>query len=76
VDSWAFLNERVCLPLIGEEETILISILLIGPVADLSDHVCPLQDAAMQIYNSLSECRNEDLQLFPGCRNAGVRMQE
>jgi hypothetical protein len=38
--------------------TNLESILLIIPVADLSDPVSPLQGAAMQIYNSLSGCRN------------------
>jgi hypothetical protein len=39
----------------------LESILLISPVADLSDPVSPLQDAGMQVYNSLSGCRNADL---------------
>jgi hypothetical protein len=38
----------------------LESILLISPVADLSDPVSPLQDAKMQVYNS------------SGCRNAGL----
>jgi hypothetical protein len=42
----------------------LESILLISPVADLSDPVSPLQDAGMHIYNSFSGCRNADLQLF------------
>jgi hypothetical protein len=32
-------------------------------VADLSDPVSPLQDAEMQIYNSLSECRNADFKM-------------
>jgi hypothetical protein len=42
----------------------LESILLISPVADLSDLVSPLQDAEMQIYNSLSGFRNSGLQLL------------
>jgi hypothetical protein len=37
----------------------LKSILLISPVADLSDPVSPLQDAGMQIYNPFSGCRNQ-----------------
>jgi hypothetical protein len=37
----------------------LDSILLISPVADLSDPVSPLHDAEMQIYNSFSGCRND-----------------
>jgi hypothetical protein len=37
----------------------LESILLISPVADLSDLVSLLQYAEMQIYNSLSGCRND-----------------
>jgi hypothetical protein len=61
----AFLDELVCLPLIGGGETILMSILLIRPVADLSDPVSLLQDAGMQVCNS-----------FSGCRNADFRMQE
>jgi hypothetical protein len=39
-------------------ENNLESILLISPVADLSDPVSPLQDAEMQVYNSFSGCRN------------------
>jgi hypothetical protein len=45
------------------------SILLISPVADLSEPVSPLQDAEMQIYNSLSGKRNAGLYLL-------LRMQE
>jgi hypothetical protein len=37
------------------------SILLISPVADLSEPVSPLQDVEMQIYNSLSGKRNAGL---------------
>jgi hypothetical protein len=65
MDSQVFLDELVCLPLIGGGETILMSILLIRPVADLSDPVSLLQDAGMQVCNS-----------FSGCRNADFRMQE
>jgi hypothetical protein len=36
----------------------LESILLISPVADLSDPASPLQGAGMQVYNSFSGCRN------------------
>jgi hypothetical protein len=50
--SWS-----VC-PLLGRRENNLESILLISPVADLSDPVFPLQGAEMQIYNSLSGCRS------------------
>jgi hypothetical protein len=64
MDSWAFLNELICLPLIGGGEDNLESILLISPVTDLSDPESPLQDAEMQIYNSFSGCRNGDLQLL------------
>jgi hypothetical protein len=41
MDSWPFLDELVCLSLIGGGETIL-SILLISFVADQSDPVSPL----------------------------------
>jgi hypothetical protein len=41
-----------------ERENNLESILLISPVADLPEMVSPLQDAEMQIYNSLLGCRN------------------
>jgi hypothetical protein len=69
VDSQAFLDELVCLPLTGEGgnnlesilgrgENNLESILPISPVADLSDPVAPLQGAGMQVYNSFSGCRN------------------
>jgi hypothetical protein len=54
------MNWSVC-PLLGKtilRGNNLESILLISPVADLSDPVCPLQDAEMQIYNSVSGCRN------------------
>jgi hypothetical protein len=37
------------------------SILLISPVADLSDPVSPLQDAGMEVYTSFSGCRNAGL---------------
>jgi hypothetical protein len=36
----------------------LENILLISPVADLSDPVSPLQGAGMQVYNAFSGCRN------------------
>jgi hypothetical protein len=36
----------------------LESILLISPVADLSDPESSLQGAGMQVYNSVSGCRN------------------
>jgi hypothetical protein len=63
MDSWAFLGELVCfVPCWGKGNN-LESILLISPVADLP--VSLLQEAEMQIYNSLS-----------GCRNADFRMQE
>jgi hypothetical protein len=58
VDSQAFSGELFCLPLIGGRGNNLESILLISPVADLSDPVSPLQDAEIQIYNSFSGCRN------------------
>jgi hypothetical protein len=60
---WAFLDDLVCLSLIGGGNN-LESILLISPVADLSDPVFPLQGAGIQIYNSFSRCRNTDLQLL------------
>jgi hypothetical protein len=41
----------------------LESILLINPVAELSNPVSPLQDAEKQIYNSLSGCKNAGLLL-------------
>jgi hypothetical protein len=65
MDSWPFLGELVCFAPYWGKEYNLESILLISPVADLSDLVAPLQDARMQIYNS-----------FSGCRNADFRMQE
>jgi hypothetical protein len=37
----------------------LDSILLISPVADLSDPVSPLPGAGMQVYNPFSGCRND-----------------
>jgi hypothetical protein len=37
----------------------LESILLISPVADLSDPVSPLWGAGMQVYNPFSGCRND-----------------
>jgi hypothetical protein len=39
----------------GEAMDNLESILLISPVADLSDPLSPVQDAEMQIYNSFSD---------------------
>jgi hypothetical protein len=57
MDSQAFLDELVCLPLIGRENN-LESILLISPVADLSEPVSPLQGAEMQFYNSFSGSRS------------------
>jgi hypothetical protein len=66
VDSWAFLGELVCFAPYWGRGNDLESILLISPVADLSDPVSPLQDAGMQIldsgkqiYNSFSGCRND-----------------
>jgi hypothetical protein len=50
----------------------LDSILLISPVADLSDPVSPLQDAGMQVYNSFSGCRNQVYNSFSGCKNADI----
>jgi hypothetical protein len=61
MDSQAFLDELICLPLIwgqGVGGTNLESILIISPVGDLSDPVSPLQDVGMQVYNSFSGCRN------------------
>jgi hypothetical protein len=58
MNLWAFLGELVCfIPYWGRGNN-LESILLISPVADLSDPVSPLQDAGMQVYNSFSGCRN------------------
>jgi hypothetical protein len=44
MDLWAFLDELVCFPFIGWKNN-LESILLISPVAGLSDPISPLQDA-------------------------------
>jgi hypothetical protein len=61
VDSQAFSGELVWFaPLLGEGNNIE-SILLISPVADLSDPVSLLYDAEMQIYSSFSGCRNAGL---------------
>jgi hypothetical protein len=58
MDSLAFLGELVWFaPLLGEGNN-LESILLISPVADLSDPVSPLLGARMQTFNS-SRCRND-----------------
>jgi hypothetical protein len=75
MDSWAFLDELVCLLLIGEvwgRRNSVENILLISPVADLSDPVSPLQDAGMQVYNSFSGCRNQVYNSFSGCKNADI----
>jgi hypothetical protein len=45
-------------PLLEEGGNNLESILLISPVADLSDPVSPLQGTGMQIYHSFSGCKN------------------
>jgi hypothetical protein len=50
------MNWSVC-PLWGRGNN-LESILLISPVANLSDPVSPLQGAGMQVYNSFSGCRS------------------
>jgi hypothetical protein len=50
------MNWFVC-PLWGRG-TNLESILLISPVADLSDSLSPFQGARMQLYNPFSGCRN------------------
>jgi hypothetical protein len=47
-----FLEELVFFSLLCGRGT--MSILLISPVADISDLVSPLKDAEMQIYNSFS----------------------
>jgi hypothetical protein len=60
VESQAFLDELVCFAFYWGRGNNLESILLISPVADLSDPVSPLQDAEMQIYNSFSGSRNAD----------------
>jgi hypothetical protein len=71
VDLWAFLGELVCFaPYWGRGN--LESILLINPATDLSDLVSPLQDGEMQIYNSLSGCKNAVYNSFSGCRNDSV----
>jgi hypothetical protein len=57
-DLLAFLGELVCFAPYWGRGNNLESILLISPMAALSDLVSPLQDAEMQIYNSLSGCRN------------------
>jgi hypothetical protein len=55
------MNWFIC-PLLGVgERNNLESILLMNPVADLSDPVSPLQDAEMQIYNSFSGSRNHSV---------------
>jgi hypothetical protein len=58
MDSQAFLGELVCFASYWGRGNNHESILLISPVADLSDLISPLQDAGMQIYNSFSGCRN------------------
>jgi hypothetical protein len=50
MDSWAFLDELVCLPLMGQGNN-LESILLISPVANLSDSVYPLQGAGITVLS-------------------------
>jgi hypothetical protein len=54
MDSWAFSGELVHLPLIGGGKTILMSILLISPVADLlfGMQECRFQDAGMILFSS------------------------
>jgi hypothetical protein len=59
-----FLGELVCFALYWGKGNNLESILPISPVADLSDLVSVLQDAEIQIYNSLSGFRNAGLQLL------------
>jgi hypothetical protein len=61
MDLWAFLDELVCLPLVRGRGNNLESILLISPVADLSDPVSPRQGAEMQVYSSFSRCRKSVL---------------
>jgi hypothetical protein len=58
MDSQAFLDELVCLPLIEGVGGTIESILLICRVADISDLVSLLRGAGMQIYDSFSGCRN------------------
>jgi hypothetical protein len=58
LDSRAFLHELVCFTPYWRRGNNLKSVLLISPVADLSDLIF-LQDAEMQIYNSFSGCRND-----------------
>jgi hypothetical protein len=57
VDSQSFLEELVFLTLMRGRNN-LESILLISPVAYLSDPVSPLQVPGMQIYNSFSGRKN------------------
>jgi hypothetical protein len=54
MDFRAFLGKLVCFaPYWGKGNNPKI-ILLINPVADLSDPISHLQDAGMQVYNSFS----------------------
>jgi hypothetical protein len=64
VDSQTFLGELGFFAPCWGKGNNLKNILLISPLADLSDPVSPVQNAQMQIYNS------------SGGRNTDFRMQE
>jgi hypothetical protein len=59
VDLWAFLDELVCLPLIGGRGPILRAFWssALWQIYETL-YLSPLQDAGMQVYNSFSGCRN------------------
>jgi hypothetical protein len=61
MDSRAFLDKLVCFAPYWGRGNYLESILLISPVADLSDPVSSLQGAGMQVYYSFSRCKNASL---------------